>query len=244
MKSAWIVLPLLAGLAACSPKSQPAQNETAQTPPPASAAAPAEAPVDVPAGEYTIDQAHTSVLFRVSHLGFSNFTARFKRASAQLHFDPKNLAASNVTVNVDTKSLETDYPNVAEVDFNAELTGEEWLNAAKFPQITFRSTNVEVTGSRTMRIHGDLTLRGVTRPMTLDARFNGGYAGHPMDKHARIGFSAHGTLKRSEFGVSLGIPAPGTTFGVGDAVEVIVETEFSGPPWAQAPAEGATTSTN
>jgi polyisoprenoid-binding protein YceI len=243
MKSGWIVLPLLAALAACSPKSEQAQSATPQTPPPATTAAQAEPPVDVPAGAYTVDQAHTSVLFRVSHVGFSNYTARFKRTSAQLQFDPKNLAASSVTVNVETKSLETDYPNVAEHDFNAQLTSEQWLDAAKYPQITFRSTSVEVTGPRTMRIHGDLTLRGVTRPMTLDARFNGGYAGHPMDKNARIGFSAHGTLKRSEFGISYGIPAPGTTFGVGDEVEVIVETEFSGPPWANAPADASAATT-
>src|SRR5690349_3145712 len=111
MKSAWIVLPLLAALAACAPKSEQAQTETTQSPP--TATAQAEPPVDVPAGAYTIDQAHTSVLFRVSHVGFSNYTARFKRASAQLQFDPKNLAASSVTVNVETKSLETDYPNAA-----------------------------------------------------------------------------------------------------------------------------------
>lgn len=240
MKSAWIVLPLLAALAACSPKSEQAANETPQSAAPA--ATPAEAPVDVPAGTYTMDQSHTSVLFRVDHLSFSKYTARFKRASAQLQFDPANLAASSVVVNVDAKSLETDYPNVAEHDFNAQLTSEQWLDAAKYPQITFRSTNVEVTGPRTMRIHGDLTLRGVTRPMTLDARFNGGYAGHPMDRNARIGFSAHGTLKRSEFGISFGIPEPGSIMGVSDEVEVIVETEFSGPPWADAPADASSAS--
>lgn len=243
MKSAWLVLPLLAALAACAPKSEQAQTETPQTPPCAKGEVQAEAPVDVPAGAYTIDQAHTSVLFRVSHVGFSNYTARFKKASAQLQFDPKNFAASSVTVNVETKSLETDYPNVAEHDFNAQLTGEQWLDAAKFPQITFRSTNIEATGPRTMRIHGDLTLHGVTRPMVLDARFNGGYAGHPLDKNARIGFSARGTLKRSEFGISYGIPEPGSTFGVGDEVEVIVETEFSGPPWANAPADASAANT-
>ena len=242
MKSGWILLPLLAALAACSPKSEQAQNPTPLTPPPAPAQA--EAPVDVPAGAYTIDPTHTSVVFRVSHLGFSNYTARFKRASAQLQLDPKNLAASNVTVNVETKSLETDYPNVAETDFNAELTGDHWLDAAKYPQISFRSTNVEVTGPRTMRIHGDLTLHGVTRPMTLEARFNGGYVSHPMEKNARVGFSAHGALKRSEFGLGAGIPAPGTTLGVGDEVEVIVETEFRGPPSENAPADASVASTN
>jgi polyisoprenoid-binding protein YceI len=239
MKRAWLFLLLVAALAACSPKQEQAPAETAQTAAPAPAATKLEAPMEAPAGAYTIDPAHTSVLFRVSHVGFSNYTARFKKASAQLQLDPQNLAASSVTVTIDAKSLETDFPNVAEHDFNAQLTGEQWLDAAKYPEITFRSTNVEVTGPRAMRIHGDLTIRGVTHPMTLETRLNGGYAGHPMDKNARVGFSAHGTLKRSEYGISYGIPQPGSTFGVGDEVEVIVETEFSGPPWADAPAAPA-----
>jgi polyisoprenoid-binding protein YceI len=238
----WLLVIPMAALAACSPKPEPA-NETANSTTPASAApapAPAiEAPADAPAGAYTIDQAHTSVLFKVSHVGFSNYTARFKKASAQLQFDPANLAASSVVVTVEANSLETDFPDPATVDFNAQLLGEQWLNGAKFPQITFRSTSVEPTGGRTMRISGDLTMRGVTHPMTLEAKYNGGYAGHPLDKNARIGFSAQGTLKRSDYGISYGIPAPGTTFGVGDEVTVIIETEFSGPPWSGPAAEAA-----
>lgn len=82
----------------------------------------------------------------------------------------------------------------------------------------------------TLRVRGDLTLHGVTRPIVLEATFNGGYAGHPMDPNARIGFSAQGTLKRSEFGIAQGIPAPGTTMGVSDEVNVVIEAEFTGPP--------------
>ena len=238
-----LVLGVLTALAACSPKQDAAQEQAslaAKEPAPV-AAAPAEAPVDVPAGAYTIDPSHTSILFRVDHLGFSNYTARFKKATANLQFDPNNLAASTVTVVVDAKSLETDFPDPAKVDFNAELLGEGWLNGVKFPEITFRSTSVEPTGARTMRINGELTLRGVTRPMVLDARFNGGYRGHPMDPNARVGFSAKGVLKRSEFGITYGIPAPGTTMGVSDEVNVIVETEFSGPPLAASTGEGGQT---
>jgi polyisoprenoid-binding protein YceI len=231
-----VVLTALVALAACSPKQEPASN-LAETPPAAAPVAAAEAPVDVPAGAYTMDPMHTSVLFRVDHLGFSKYTARFKKATAQLQFDPANLAASSVTVTVDANSLETDFPDPAKVDFNAQVRGEQFLNAGKFPEITFRSTNVEVTGPRTMRINGELSMNGVTRPMMLEAKFNGGYAGHPMDKNARIGFSAHGVLKRSDFGISYGIPAPGTTMGVSDEVSVIVETEFNGPPWTAAPAD-------
>lgn len=228
-----LVLGVVAALAACSPKQDTANELAAQNAAPAPAsAAPAEQPVDVPAGAYTVDPAHTSVLFRVNHLGFSNWTARFKKSTAQLQFDPNNLAAANVTVTVDARSIETDYPDPKVVDFNAQLLGEPLLNGAKYPEITFRSLSVEPTGARTMRINGELTLRGVTKPMVLNAKFNGGYRGHPMDPHARIGFSATGVLKRSEFGITYGIPAPGTTMGVSDEVNVIVETEFSGPALA------------
>jgi polyisoprenoid-binding protein YceI len=189
----------------------------------------ADAPA-VPAGTYTLDKSHASLIFKVNHLGFSNYTARFKRFDATLQFDPANLGAAKLTATVDAKSLETDFPDPAKLDFNAQLQGKDWLDTAQFPEMKFQSTKVEVTGKNTMKVNGELTLHGVTRPVVLDATYNGGYAGHPMDPHARIGFSAHGSLKRSQFGISAGIPAPGTTMGVGDDVQVILETEFSGPP--------------
>ena len=101
----------------------------------------------------------------------------------------------------------------------------------------FRSTKVELTSANTARITGDFTFHGVTLPVTLDAAFNGGYAGHPFDPNARIGFSARGSLKRAAFGVVEGIPPPGTTMGVSDNVEFIIEAEFNGPALATAPAK-------
>ena len=217
-------------LVACSPqKSETAANTSA--PAPETKIAPAST-VDVPAGAYTLDKSHASLIFRVSHLGFSNYTARFKRFDAQLQFDPANLAASSVTATVDARSLETDFPDPAKLDFNAQLQNDQWLDTAKFPEMTFRSTSVEVTAPNKVRINGEFTLHGVTRPLALDATFNGGYAGHPMDPNARIGFSAHGSLQRSEFGIAYGIPSPGTTMGVSDAVDITIEAEFSGPPLA------------
>jgi len=188
---------------------------------------------DIPAGEYTIDPYHTSVLFRVSHLGFSMYTARFTRANATLHFNPDDLAQSTLQADVDATSLETDFPCPEEVDFDNVLQGPDWLSTEKFPSMTFQTTKISLVGDNTMRAEGTLTMRGVTKPFTLEATYNGGYAGHPLDKNARIGFSARGTLKRSDFDMTIGLPDPGTTFGVGDAVEIIIETEFSGPPWQQ-----------
>lgn len=185
---------------------------------------------DAPAGEYKVEPSHASVTLRVDHLGFSKYTARFKKLDGTLQFDPAEPAKSNIAAAIDVASLETDYPFRDKVDFNAELTGPGWLDAKQFPQITYRSTRIDLTGERTMDIHGDLTLRGVTKPVTLQATFNGGYAGHPLDPNARIGFSARGRIQRSDFGVSYGIPAPGTTMGVGDDVEIWIEVEFTGPP--------------
>lgn len=189
---------------------------------------------DVPAGDYTLDPTHASLIFRVDHLGFSHYTARFTRFDAGLRFDPRQPAAAELEASVDARSLETDFPFPDQVDFDAQLLGEEWLHAAEHPQMTFHSTKVSMTGPNTARIEGELTLRGVTAPVALEATFNGGYAGHPMDPNARIGFSARGSLRRSTFGMTFGLPAPGTTMGVGDQVEVIIEAEFSGPAWQSA----------
>lgn len=226
----------LAALAACAQKDVPPQAQTApaqEAPAPAAeragepsrAAALAE---NVPAGDYKLDKAHSTLIFRVNHLGFSNYTARFRRFDAQLRFDPRNLTATQLTATVDARSIETDYPD-PKYDFNADLQGEQWLSAAKFPEIAFRTTRVEDLGNQAMRVHGELTLRGVTRPIMLDATYNGGYVGHPLDPNARIGLSAHGFLRRSDFGISGGIPVAGTNMGVGDKVSIVIETEFNGP---------------
>lgn len=226
-------------LAACGQENAPPQahTEPAHGAPAATPAAePAGEPsktaalaANVPAGDYKLDKPHSTLIFRVSHMGFSHYTARFRRLDAQLRFDPRNLTATQLTATVDARSIETDYPD-PKYDFNGELQGEPWLNAAKFPEIAFRTTQVEDLGNNTLRVHGELTLRGVTRPIVLDATYNGGYVGHPMDPQARVGFSAHGTLRRSDFGISGGIPAAGTNIGVGDQVAIVIESEFNGPP--------------
>jgi polyisoprenoid-binding protein YceI len=234
----YVLLLALAALAACTQKSAPpqAQTEPAQETPAAPAAEPAGEPSqtaayapNVPAGDYKLDKAHTTLLFRVNHMGFSHFTARFRRFDAQLKFDPRNVTATQLTATVDARSIETDYPD-PKYDFNGELQREPFLNAGKFPEITFRTTQVEDLGNNALRVHGDLTLRGVTKPIVLDATYNGGYAKHPMDPQARVGFSAHGALRRSDYGLTGGIPAAGSNLGVGDQVAVIIESEFIGPP--------------
>lgn len=186
---------------------------------------------EAPAGRYTIEKSHASLIFRVDHLGFSMYTARFKEFDATLDLDPADPASASLIAQVDAASIETDFPYPDMIDFNAKLRGEDWLDAAAHPEMTFAATGIEMTGPDRARVRGDFTLRGVTRPVAFNARFNGGYRGFaPYDPQARIGFSARGTLKRSDFGMTIGIPTPEAPIGVGDEVEFIIEAEFTGPP--------------
>ena len=178
-----------------------------------------------PAGQYYLDKAHTSVTFRVSHMGFSRYTARFARVDGRLQFDPAHPTAMRVEATLDPTSLALSTPPAG---FHDQLMGKGWFEAARFPQISFRSTKVELTGPHAARVTGQLTLHGVTKPVVLQVTYNGGYPPASFDPGgARIGFSAQGVLKRSAFGISQGIPAPGSNLGVGDDVEIAIETEFN-----------------
>jgi polyisoprenoid-binding protein YceI len=211
-----VTVAAVAWLAACSPREE--------------ALAPAPAPVttEAPAGEYRMDKSHTDLSFRVDHIGFSRYTARFTEVDATLRFDPADPAQMSVNATIAVNSLALPSPPQG---FRESLLGPDWFDAEQFPAITFMSTAVELTGPNTARVIGDLTLHGVTKPIILEAAFNGGYAGHPQEPNARIGMSARGSFSRSDFGIALGVPPPGSTMGVGDEVEVIVETEFNGPAW-------------
>lgn len=181
----------------------------------------------LPAGTYQLDKSHASLVFSVGHLGFSHYTASFDTFDATLNLDPAHPDKASVKATIDPRSL--DLPTPPE-GFTQTLLGKDWLNAGKFPQISFTSNRIEVTGEKTAKVHGNLELLGVKKPVVLSAVFNGGYKGHPMDPNARIGFSATTSFNRSDFGMNYGIPAPGTTMGVSDSVKVTIEAEFSGPP--------------
>jgi polyisoprenoid-binding protein YceI len=181
-----------------------------------------------PAGTYQIEKAHASLLFRVNHMGFSTYTTRFSRFDASLTFDPNNIAASKLVATVDAASLQMDEAPKMCLDI---VLGPQMLDVKKYPKIVFRSEKIRMTGAKSFDIVGTLELHGVTHPLVLNATYNGGYAGMAeMDPHARIGFSAHGAFKRSDFGIAYGVPAPGTTMGVGDTIDFSIEAEFSGPP--------------
>lgn len=173
----------------------------------------------LPAGAYQLEKPHGSLTFRVKHLGLSYYTARFADFDATLDFDPKAPAASHVKAIINPLSVRTD--NAADPGWDKRI-GQDMLKGADSPQIIFDSTSIETTGPFTGKVTGALTLAGVTRPVTLDVTYNGGmdravlYAGRPA-----VGFSAHGMLKRSAFGL--------TRYSefVGDEVEIVIEAEFT-----------------
>ncbi len=166
------------------------------------------------AASYTIDQTHAHAAFKVSHLGFSHTIGQFKEISGTLQFDEADPAASSVSVTINTASV--DSANEAR---DEHLRKADFLNVEAFPTMTFASTAIEVTGEKTGKLTGDLTLLGVTKPVTLDVTFN--QAGpHPFDPSKIVaGFSATGEINRSEFGMAYASPA------IGETVELTIEIE-------------------
>ncbi len=167
--------------------------------------------------DYTLDPSHTSVVFVINHLGFSNVYGRFDEVAGTLRFDPEALAAASVTATIKTGSLDTNHAKREE-----HLKSPDFFNAAAFPEMTFTSTGIEKTGDRTGKVTGTLTLLGVSKPVVLDVTFN--KAGvSPITKKETAGFSARGSLKRSDFGMTTFLPA------IADRVDIMIETEAVKP---------------
>lgn len=173
----------------------------------------------LPTGAYQLEKPHASLLARVKHMGLSNYTVRLTDFDVTLDFDPVNPAASKVHAIINPLSVQADHPTDTGWD---RKIGADFFKGADFPQITFDSTKVEPTSQFTGKVTGNLTFRGVTKPVTLDVTYNGG-----MDRavmyggRAAVGFSAHGTFKRSDFGFSDYLSA------VSDDVEIVIEAEFT-----------------
>lgn len=203
---------------------------------PAIAESPALAPIaptatEAPAGDYRLDKSHASLVFRVDHIGYSDYTGSFDDFDATLTFNPASPEKMSVVATIDVGSLDIPAPPDGFLD---ELKGPSWLNAVEFPAMTFRSTSVSLTGPDAARIDGELDFRGVKAPLAFDATFNGGYKDYPpYDPNARIGFSAKGSLKRSVYGILIGIPTPEAPVGVGDDVFFEIEAEFTASPEQQ-----------
>jgi polyisoprenoid-binding protein YceI len=168
----------------------------------------------VKAGTYKVESYHTQVGFSLSHFGFTNYTGLFSGATGSLRLDPTNPGASKLEVTIPVQSILTTVPKLTD-----ELKGDKWFDAAKFPQATFTSTSVAVGANGEAVIEGTLTLHGVTKPIVLHAHLMGAGV-NPIDKAYTVGFQASGTLKRSDFGVSLYAPA------LGDEVQLSIAGAF------------------
>lgn len=173
------------------------------------------------AGRYASDPTHTSVTWRVRHMGLSNYTARFTDHKVTLQFDPGAIEKSRVEATVNPRSVRTDYPGT-DKSFDDEVAlDNRFLQAASFPEARFVSDRIERTGPSSARIHGNLTLLGQTRPLVLDATYNGSMASHPFAKVPAIGFSAQGTIRRSQYGMTFLVGQ-----GLADEVDILIEAEL------------------
>lgn len=168
----------------------------------------------VEAGTYDVEPNHTQVLFSVNHMGFTTYTGQFTKASGTLVLDPAHPDASKLDVSVDVGSVTTPSEKLT-----GELKSDAWLDAGKFPAITFKSTKVMKTGADSAKVTGDLTMHGVTKTETLNVKFNGAGA-NPLNKKYTTGFEVSGKIKRSDFGVKTYVPL------IGDEVTLTIAGAF------------------
>lgn len=175
-------------------------------------AAPSLDPAKASAGHYVLDRRHASLLARVRHLGLSLYTMRFDKVEGTYDYDPAQPLASKIAVTVDAKSLDT-----GDASIDRQFAGE-FLDANRNPTITFNASAIQMTDETHGTVTGDLTLRGVTRPVSLDVTYDG--ATSELIGGHRMGFSATTTIKRSQFG------SGAWRAFVGDDVQLVIEAEF------------------
>jgi polyisoprenoid-binding protein YceI len=161
---------------------------------------------------YTLDPNHTQVHFSWSHFGFSHPAGRFDRFTGDFNFDPVDPTRSTVTVTIPVDSMDT---GVAKLD--EHLKGPEFFDAARYPDAVFKSRRVERSGDHALKVTGDLTLHGVTKPVVLDVTINK-VGTHPMGG-AAAGFDATTTISRSAFGIDNYVP------NVSDAIAITITAE-------------------
>ena len=169
------------------------------------------------ADTYTIDPTHTQVEFTYSHFGFSNITGRFDAIESEFLFDPADPTQSSVKVTIPVASIST---GVEKLD--THLLSADFFDAEKYPTATFVSTGVTAAGEGQLKVAGDLTIHGITRPVVLDVTVNK-VGEHPMAKTPAAGFDARTVIKRSDFGV--GGYAPAVSDEV--TIEITVESRLA-----------------
>lgn len=166
------------------------------------------------AEHFTLDPAHTNIVWKANHLGFSSPSGKFVKVEGNLTLDQSAPQNSAVNVTIYPASIVTGNDK-----FDGHLSSADFFNVEAFPKAEFKSTSITKTGEETADIHGELTMLGMTKPLTLQAKLNK-VGPNPFTKDQTAGFSATGVIKRSEYGIAWGLP------NIGDEVIVEIETEF------------------
>ena len=206
---------LAVGLVACKQATPPAADSAAAPAVATAPAADATPAIEVQSGTYKLDPTHTIVLAQWNHMGFSNPSLNFANGHGEIVYDAANPSASLVQVTFPLADITSFTP-----DFDTHLGSGDFFDVAKFPEATFRSTTVAANGGNKFTVTGDLTIKGISKPVTLDVTLNG--AGpHPMTKTPTVGFDATASVKRSDWGLAYAAPA------VSDDVQLRITTEAS-----------------
>jgi len=170
-------------------------------------------PSRVVAGTYKVDPSHTLIGFRVNHFGFNDYFGILGDSTGTLEIDPANLNATKVDITIPVNKLTT-----ANEKLTTHMNSADFFETAKHPTAHFVSTQVTAEGNAA-KIEGNLTIKGITKPIVLDASFTG-VGNNPFNKKLTIGFEADTTIKRSDFGVNAAIPL------VSDEVQLGITVAF------------------
>ncbi len=173
-----------------------------------------QALVEIKPGEYRLDPDHSSLLFKINHMGFSTFVGRFNQFDAELRYNATNIEGSHLRAVVNMASID-----VNNEKFERALRGKFWLHAEQYPQAVFTTTSAKKVTSNTVIFTGDLQFMGVTQPVDVTVQFNGA-ANNLLTGKYTLGFAASTAFLRSHFGLDRYIPS------VGDNVTLEIHAEF------------------
>ncbi len=168
--------------------------------------------------DYQVDASHSEVIFKVKHLGISNVTGHFEDFTASFDLDMNDLATLKAEAVIQTKSVDT-----RDARRDNHLKSADFFDVETYPEIRFVSTKAEIVDENHVKLHGDLTIRGVTKRVVLDAELGGAVRG-PMG-HMRVAFVASTTINRKDFGVSWNKVLDTGGLIVGDEVRIQIELE-------------------
>jgi polyisoprenoid-binding protein YceI len=168
-------------------------------------------------GAYVVEPDHTRTMFGISHKSFTTFYGEFRDLTGSLNLNVKNPSASTLEIHIPVKTISTQIDHL-----NEELRHKPWLDADTWPEMTFKSTTVKVTGPGTADVTGDFSFHGQTHPLTLHVKFNAAGV-DPNDKYYVAGFTVTGAFSRKAWGFTTGEPM------IGDDIDLMIQAAFKKP---------------